>query len=128
MYMNRAQRRQAELMQRIQQKKQLLDENKGIEMRLRKAEAEMRDEISHYYMGAMYTAFILVLRKSEGFGKKRINRVLSELAAIINDLDDGTIDISDLKRDAEEIGMTIRFDCKRNIVSANIFEEEKEDG
>lgn len=40
--MNRSQRRQAEMMQRIQHKKQLLDENKGIEMRLRKAEAEMR--------------------------------------------------------------------------------------
>lgn len=121
--MNRMERRRAEAMERIRKKEKLLEENRGIEQRLRKAEEEMREEISHYYMGVMYTAFILVLNRGCGYGIKRINRVLNELAAIINDLDEGTIDIADLKREAEEIGMEIKFDSKRNIVGVNIFEE-----
>ena len=96
--MNRMERRRAEAMERIRKKEKILEENRGIEQRLRKAEEEMREEISHYYMGTMYTAFILVLHRACGYGIKRINRVLNELAAIINDLDEGTIDIADLKR------------------------------
>ena len=121
--MNRMERRRAEAMERIRKKEQLLEETRGLEQRLKKAQEEMKEELGHYYMGTMYTAFILVLRRGCGFGPKRISRVLNELAAIINDLDEGTIDIADLKREAEEIGMEIKFDSKRNIVEANFFEE-----
>lgn len=111
-------------MERMQKKQQLFEENKGIADRIKKLELEIRDEVSHYYMGLMYTIFILVMRRACGFGKKRMYRVLHEIAAILNDLEHEEIDIHDIKREAEEAGMEIKFDAKRNIVVANIFEEE----
>lgn len=124
--MNRMQRRQAEIIERARKKERLIEENKGIERRLKQAQEEMHEEIGHYYMGVMYTAFILVLRRAYGFGPKRITRALDELAAIVNDLDAGTIDIADLKRAAEEAGLEIKFDSNRNFVEVNLFEEKNE--
>lgn len=121
--MSREQRRQAEIMERLKKKQQIFEDNKEIRNRIKKLEEEMRDEYSHYYMGLMYTVFILVMRRVCGYGKKRMHRVLNELAAILNDLEDETITIHDIKREAEEAGMEIKFDVKRNIVVANIFEE-----
>jgi hypothetical protein len=123
--MNRAERRRAEAMAKIREKEQLFKENKEISDRIKKLELEIRDEVSHYYMGLMYTIFILVMRRACGLGKKRMYRVLNELAAVLNDLENEVIDIHDIKREAEEAGMEVKFDVKRNVVVANIFEEER---
>lgn len=121
--MNRLQRRQAELMAKVQRRQQAVDENKKWADHIKKAEAEMREEITHYYMGLMYTVYIIVMRRAFGFGKKRLYRAVNELAAILNDLEDGTIDVYDIKREAEEAGMEIQFDTNRHIIKANLFEE-----
>lgn len=111
------------MLARIKEKEKLIEENKGVSDRIKKLEAEIRDEMSHYYMGLMYTVFVVVMRRACGFGKKRMYRVLNEIAAIINDLHEETITVYDIKREAEAAGMEIKFDVDRNIVVANIFEE-----
>ena len=122
--MNRLERRQAEIMARVQRRQKAIEDNKDIRDRIKKAELEIREEVTHYYMGLMYTIFILVLRRVFKFGKVRMYRALNELAAILNDLEDGTIDVYDIKREAEAAGMSIQFDTTRAIVKANIFEDD----
>ena len=73
-----------------------------------------------------YTVFLLVLRRKYGWGKKRIYRVLDEIAAIVNDLENEVIDISDLVREAKDAGMSITMNAKRQIVKVGIFEEDDE--
>lgn len=69
--------------------------------------------------------FLLVLRRKYGWGKKRIFRALNEMAAIINDLEEEKIDIMDLKREAEEAGMTITINANREIIKVGIFEDKE---
>ena len=59
------------------------------------------------------------------FGPVRTLRVLSEVAAIINDLNDGTITVFDVKREAEEEGIKVVFDAQYDIIECGIFEEDK---
>ena len=125
MMMNRKERRQAELMAKVQQRQKVIEENKYWADKIKKAEEEIREEVTHYYMGLMYSVFILVLRRVFKFGKVRMYRALNEMAAIINDLDEGVIDIYDIKREADAAKLEIVFDVNRHIVKANIFEEVK---
>ena len=120
---NRLQRRQAELMEKIQKRQKYVEENKYWSNKIKQAEEEIKEEVTHYYIGLMYTVFIIVMRRAFGFGKKRLYKAVSELAAILNDLEDGTIDVYDIKREAEAVGMTVVFDANRHFVKANIFEE-----
>ena len=122
--MNRAERRKAEIMAKVQKRQRFIDQNKDIRDQIKKVELEIREEVTHYYMGLMYTIFILVMRRTFRFGKVRMFRALNELAAILNDLEDGTIDVYDIKREAEAAGMKIQFDTTRAIVKANIFEDD----
>jgi hypothetical protein len=65
------------------------------------------------------------LRKLLKFGPVRTLRVLHEVAAIINDLHEGTITVFDIKKEAEDLGVKVVFDTNYNIIEAGIFEEEK---
>ena len=123
--MNRAQRRQAAKNNGVNFRKvaHLTDEN--IEKRLIQADQEAYQQAQNYFMGLMYCTFALVLRKMLKFGPVRTIRIMQEVAAIINDLNDGVIDVFDLKRDAEDVGIRIVFDTQYNIVETGIFEEEK---
>lgn len=90
-----------------------------------KCEKEAKEWAQNTYTGMFYTVFLLVLRRKYGWGKKRIYRALDEMAAIINDLENEVIDISDLVREAKDAGMQITLNANRQIVKVGIFEDEK---
>lgn len=123
--MNRAQRRQAAKQNAAGFRHAAHATDAGIEKRIREIEKEMKAQARHQFSGLMYCVFILVLRKYLKFGPLRTLRVLHEMAAIINDLEDGVINVFDLKRDAEEAGIQIVFDTDYNIIETGIFEEQK---
>ncbi len=110
-------------MARVQEKEDRWHIAQNVKKELEKAKAEITDEASHFYMGIMYTIFVLVLRRQFGFGPTRIQRALTEMAAIVNDIDQERITVFDLKREAEEAGFRIVFDNNRNIIGCNVFEE-----
>lgn len=91
-----------------------------------KCEEEAKEWAQNTYTGMFYTVFLLVLRRKYGWGKKRIYRVLDEIAAIVNDLENEVIDISDLIREAKDAGMSITMNANRQIVKVGIFEEDDE--
>ena len=97
----------------------------SIEKKLSQFQGEAHEQAKNQYMGMMYCIFILVLRKLLKFGPVRTLRVLNEVAAVINDMNDGIIDVFDLKRDAEAAGIQVVFDTKYNIIECGIFEEDQ---
>lgn len=96
-----------------------------LEKNMKKYEEEIKEATQKHYMGLMYCVFLLVIRKICNFGPKRTLRLLGEMAAIINDLGDGTISVFDIKREAEEAGIRVVFDSQYDIIKCGIFEEEK---
>lgn len=120
---NRASRRIAEKLARIQEKEDRWHIQKNIKKELEKARDEIADETSHFYMGMMYTIFVLVLRRQFNFGPVRLQRALNEMAAIVNDIDEGRVTVYDLQRESAEAGIRIVFDNNRNIIGCNVFEE-----
>lgn len=97
----------------------------SIEKKLSQFQGEAHEQAKNQYMGMMYCIFILVLRKLLKFGPVRTLRVLNEVAAVINDMNDGIIDVFDLKRDAEVAGIQVVFDTKYNIIECGVFEEDE---
>ena len=97
----------------------------SIEKKLSQFQGEAHEQAKNQYMGMMYCIFILVLRKLLKFGPVRTLRVLNEVAAVINDMNDGIIDVFDLKRDAEAAGIQVVFDTKYNIIECGVFEEDE---
>ena len=95
------------------------------EEQIRQIEQEIRRATENHLMGLMLCAFILVIRKLLGYGPLRTLRILSEVAAIVNDLKDGTITPFDLKRDAEAAGIRVVFNEKYDIIECGIFEEDE---
>ena len=123
--MNRAQRRQAAKTNATGFRKAAHATDEGIEKRLRQIDQETHKAAQNHFMGLMYCVFALVLRKVLKFGPVRTLRVLSEVAAIINDLNDGVITVFDLKRHVEDAGIRIVFDTNYDIIETGIFEEDK---
>lgn len=123
--MNRQQRRSAAKNNAANFRKAAHATDAGIEKRLSEFEAEAHKQAQNQYMGMMYCIFALVRIKLLKFGPVRTLRVLSEVAAVINDMNDGIIDVFDLKRDAEDAGIAVVFDAKYNIIECGIFEEDK---
>lgn len=99
--------------------------DESIELRIRQIEKELRIATEHHYTGLMLCVFTLALRKVCKYGPERTLRVLDEVMAVINDLKDGTIDVFDIKRDAEDVGIKVVFDSEYNIIECGIFEEQK---
>lgn len=95
------------------------------EQQIKQIEQELRRTTQNTYIGMMYCIFTLVIRKMLGFGPVRTLRVLNEVAAVVNDLSDGTITVFDLKRDAEEVGIKVIFNEKYDIIECGIFEEDE---
>lgn len=88
------------------------------------AEAEMREEISHFYMGSMYAMFVCAMKKA-GLADRTVDRCLNYLAGTLNELERGEITISDVKDICEQDwGLKIVFDANRNMIGVNMFEEE----
>lgn len=123
--MNRAQRRNAAKQNAAGFRKASHATDAGIEKRLQQIDRETHRAAQNHFMGLMYCVFALVLRRMLKFGPVRTLRVLSEVAAVINDMNDGIIDVFDLKRDAEDAGIAVVFDAKYNIIECGIFEEDK---
>lgn len=123
--MNRQQRRNAAKLNAARSWKAAHATDVSIEKQMTELEAEIRLATQNHFMGVMYCVFILVLRKVCGYGPVRTLRAMSEVAAVVNDLEDGTISIFDLKRDAEEAGIKTIFDAHYNIIDVGIFEEDK---
>lgn len=123
--MNRAQRRQAAKNNAVNFRKAAHATDESIEKRLKQAEAEMRNAAQNHLMGLMLSIFALVLRKCLNFGPVRTLRVLNEVSAIINDMEDGLITVFDVKRDAEDVGISIVFNENYDIIETGIFEENK---
>lgn len=110
-------------MERIQRKQKLFEDNKDIYERIKKTEAEMREEIGHYYQGVMYAMFIAAMKKAK-LSDRTVNRVQNYIAGTLNSLDSGEITISDVKDMIEsEYGYKVIFDVNRHIVGINMFEE-----
>lgn len=123
--MNRQQRRNAAKNNAANFRKAAHATDASIEKRLSEFEAEAHRQAQNQYMGMMYCIFALVCIKLLKFGPVRTLRVLSEVAAVINDMNEGIIDIFDLKRDAEDAGIAVVFDAKYNIIECGIFEEDQ---
>lgn len=123
--MNRQQRRNAAKLNTAGFRKAAHATDASIEKRMTEFEAEIRLATQNHLMGVMYCVFILVLRKVCGYGPVRTLRVMSEVAAVVNDLEDRTISVFDLKRDAEEVGIKTVFDAHYNIIDVGIFEEDE---
>lgn len=121
--MNRRQRRSQEKLNRYDSLRETIEQKKLAAEFMAKCEEEAKEWAQNTYTGMFYTVFLLVLRRKYGWGKKRIYRVLDEIAAIVNDLENEVIDISDLVREAKEAGMSITMNAKRQIVKVGIFEE-----
>lgn len=125
MAMNRQQRRQAAKQNAAGFRKAAHATDASIEKRMTEFEAEIRTATQNHFMGLMYCVFILVLRKVCGYGPVRTLRAMSEVAAVVNDLQEGRITVFDLKRDAEEAGIKTVFDEHYNIIECGIFEEDE---
>lgn len=125
MAMNRQQRRNAAKQNAAGFRKAAHATDASIEKRMTEYEKEIHKQVQNQYMGMMYCIFALVCIKLLKFGPVRTLRVLNEVAAVVNDMNDGIIDIFDLKRDAEDAGMAVVFDASYNIIEVNIFEEDK---
>lgn len=123
--MNRQQRRQAAKQGALSLRKAAHATDADIEKKLKAYEVEAHKQAQKQYMGIMYCVFSLVLIKLLKFGPVRTLRVLNEVAAVINDMDEGIIDVFDVKRDAEDAGIKVLFDSEYNIIECGIFEEDK---
>ena len=126
--MNRAQRRNAAKNNAANFRKAAHATDASIEKRIIEMEGEIKRATQNHFMGLMYCVFIIVLRRVSKYGPKRTLRILSEIAAIINDLENGHISVFDIKRDAEELGCKVVFDESYNIIECGIFEEDKYSG
>lgn len=123
--MNRQQRKNAAKQNAAGFRKAAHATDAGIEKRLQQIDRETHKAAQNHFMGLMYCVFALVIRRLLKFGPVRTLRVLSEVAAIINDLNDGTITVFDVKREAEEEGIKVVFDAQYDIIECGIFEEDK---
>lgn len=123
--MNRQQRRNAAKQNAAGFRKAAHATDASIEKQLQQFEKELHEQVRNQYMGLMYCVFILVFRKMCGYGPMRTLRVLNEVAAVINDLQEGVIDVFDIKRDAENVGIETVFDAHYNFIECRIFEEDK---
>lgn len=123
--MNRAQRRNAAKQNAAGFRKAAHVTDAGIERRLQLIEKETHMAAQNHFMGLMYCVFALVLRRMLKFGPVRTLRVLSEVAAIINDLNDGIITVFDVKREAEDAGIKVVFDTNYDMIECGIFEEDE---
>lgn len=123
--MNRAQRRQAAKNNGMNFRKAAHATDASIEKRLIQVDKEAHKQAQNHFMGLMYCVFALVLRKVLKLGPVRTLRLLSEVAAIINDLNDGLITVFDIKRDTEEAGIKVVFDTNYDIIETGVFEEDK---
>lgn len=122
---NREKRRQESKMSAAAFRQMAHSTDASIANRIEQMQKEMHSQAQNQYMGLMYCIFALALRKVCKFGAVRSMRVLSEIAAVVNDLDAGIITAFDIKRDAEEAGMRIVFDSDYDIIECGIFEEKK---
>lgn len=123
--MNRQQRRNAAKQNAGGSRKAAHAMGAGIRKAMTEFETETRTATQNHFMGLMYCVFILVLRKVCGYGPVRTLRVMQEVAAVINDLQEGRITVFDVKRDAEEAGIKTVFDVHYNIIECGIFEEDE---
>lgn len=123
--MNRKQRRNAAKQNAAEFRKAAHATDASIEKHITEFKAEIRTTTQNHYMGLMYCIFALVLRKVCGYGPTRTLRALNEVAAVINDLQEGVIDVFDIKRDAEDVGIETIFDEHYNFIECNIFEEDE---
>ena len=124
--MGRAQKRAQERLNKYDLYREKIEQKKLAADFMAKCEEEAKEWAQNTYTGMFYTVFLLVLRRKYGWGKKRIYRALDEIAAIVNDLENEVIDISDLVREAKDAGMSITMNAKRQIVKVGIFEEDDE--
>lgn len=123
--MGRAQKRAQERLNKYDLYREKIEQKKLASDFMAKCEEEAKEWAQNTYTGMFYTVFLLVLRRKYGWGKKRIYRALDEMAAIINDLENEVIDISDLVREAKDAGMQITLNANRQIVKVGIFEDEE---
>lgn len=123
--MNRKQRRNAAKQNAAEFRKAAHATDASIEKHITEFEAEIRTTTQNHFMGLMYCVFILVLRKVCGYGPVRTLRAMEEVAAVVNDLQEGRITVFDLKRDAEAAGIKTVFDEHYNIIECGIFEEDE---
>ena len=79
----------------------------------------------HHITGEAYTALALVLRRHPyRWPRDKVMRLLAEVGAIVNDLNEGTIHDSDLVAEGEKYGIRVLWDGGHKWIDAiDIFEE-----
>lgn len=104
--MGRAERRRKERMDRIQERKEKVlvsrDDIQAMKKRATKKALEFNGEI-------LMTCFALALHRSEGFGYKRIFRVLTYLDSLMDPVEKGEMSIEDYIQILEdETGIVVK--------------------
>lgn len=90
------------------------------------AAEEVRQLTIHHISGELYTAMALILRRHPyRWPRDKVMRYLSQVGAIINDINEGAIDDSDLVTEGEKYGIRVLWDAEHKYIDEmDIFEEE----
>lgn len=90
------------------------------------AAEEVRQLTIHHISGELYTAMALILRRHPyRWPRDKVMRYLSQVGAIINDINEGTIHDSDLVAEGEKYGIRVLWDAEHKYIDEmDIFEEE----
>ena len=90
------------------------------------AAEEVRQLTIHHISGELYTAMALILRRHPyRWPRDKVMRYLSQVGAIINDINEGTIHDSDLVTEGEKYGIRVLWDAEHKYIDEmDIFEEE----
>lgn len=89
------------------------------------AAEEVRQLTIHHISGELYTAMALILRRHPyRWPRDKVMRYLSQVGAIINDINEGTIHDSDLVTEGEKYGIRVLWDAEHKYIDEmDIFEE-----
>ena len=90
------------------------------------AAEEVRQLTIHHISGELYTAMALILRRHPyRWPRDKVMRYLSQVGAIINDINEGMINDSDLVTEGEKYGIRVLWDAEHKYIDEmDIFEEE----
>ena len=90
------------------------------------AAEEVRQLTIHHISGELYTAMALILRRHPyRWPRDKVMRYLSQVGAIINDINEGKIHDSDLVAEGEKYGIRVLWDADHKYIDEmDIFEEE----
>lgn len=127
--MGRAERRRAAKLdrefERLDEYRQKAAIGNVIDSQIAKVAAEVEEYTKHHITGGIYTALAVVLRSAPYYwSPQKTLRLMGEVSAIINDLNEDRISDSDLVAAGEKKGIRVLWDAKHEYIDQlGIFEE-----